>query len=117
MPNQVAWPKCNVFDKDGNATTLNRGEYLPDDVDSAQVETLMVIGAVKPVEYAPEPRESDRPTSEQVEDQTPELLQKPSPDDSKTVWVAYASDERNPNRISESAANSMSKQALVDRFK
>lgn len=117
MPNQVVWPKCNVFDADGNPTVLKRGEYLPDGVDDAQLETLTVIGAVKPVDLAPSPESASEPTAEQVQTETPDMLQKPSPDDSKAAWVDYASDERNPDRISKTEANSMSKTALMDRFK
>ncbi len=117
MPNQVVWPKCNVFDEDGNGTVLQRGELIPDGVDDAQLETLVIIGAVRPVEYAPEAAESV-PEGPSVPDdtETPEMLQKPSPEDSKDAWVEYASDERNPDRLSASAARGMSKQALMDRY-
>lgn len=115
MPNQVVWPKCNVFSEDGTPTVLKRGDFLPDGVDDVQLETLTIIGAVKPVEFAPENPENEPVT--ETEPETPEMLQKPSPDDSKTAWVDYASDERNPDRLSKTEANSMSKTALVDRYK
>jgi len=114
MPNQVVWNLCNVYDPDGNATTLKRGELVPDGVDTGQVETLMVIGAVKPVDVVPDTSETP---SEDDAEPAPELLQKPSPEDSKAAWEAYASDERNPSRLPASQAKSMSKQALMDRFK
>lgn len=119
MPNQVVWPKCNVFNKDGVPTVLKRGEMVPDGVDDAQLETLSIIGAVKAVEYAPESPENEpvEQGPERESEQEPETLQKPSQDDSKGAWVDYASDERNPGRMSRSEANSMSKQALMDRFK
>lgn len=117
MPNQVVWPKCNVFDAEGNPTVLNRGEYLPDGVDAVQLETLTIIGAVRPVDFAPSPQDASEPTESEVESETPGMLQKPSPDDSKAAWVDYATDERNPSRVSKTEANSMSKQALMDRFK
>jgi hypothetical protein len=117
MPNQVVWPKCNVFDDVGNPTVLKRGEYLPDGVDDVQLETLRIIGAVRPVDFAPSAEDSGEPTESEVESGTPDMLQKPSPEDSKAAWVEYASDERNPGRMSRTEANSMSKQALMDRFK
>lgn len=115
MPNQVVWPKMNVFNQDGEATVLKRGDLLPDGVDDKQVEDLMVIGAIRPVEYAPERPENAQ--DEPEEEDTPDMLQKPSPDDPKAAWVEYASDERNPRRMEKTAANSMSKPALMDRFK
>jgi hypothetical protein len=116
MPNQVVWPKCNVFDEDGNPTVLQRGDYLPDGVDDVQLETLMVIGAVRPVDVAPAAESAESESESEPEDETPELLQKPSPDDSKAAWVDYATDERNPARVSKTQANSMSKDALMARF-
>lgn len=118
MPNQVVWPRMNVFNEDGEATVLKRGDLLPDGVDAKQVEDLMVIGAVRPVEYAPErPQDPEDESADDEPEDTPALLHKPSPDDSKAAWVDYATDERNPRRIERSAANSMSKTALMDRFK
>lgn len=117
MPNQVVWPKCNVFDEDGTSTILRRGELVPDGVDDAQLETLVIIGAVRAVEYAPEAAESaPEGPSVPMNTEPPGMLQKPSPEDSKDAWVDYASDERNPNRLSASAARGMSKQALMDRY-
>lgn len=144
MPNQVVWPKCNVFDEDGNATVLKRGELVPDGVDAAQLETLAVIGAVRPVEFAPEDYRPESPQNEPVESEAdrmsdessgtllgaspvpgtatepesePGMLQKPSPEAPKRAWVDYASDARNPRRIERSAATNMSKEALMDRFR
>lgn len=114
MPNQVVWERCNVFDDDGNATILRRGQMVPDGVDPGQVETLRVIGAVKMVELA-EP--DTGPESDAGQEEAPAMLEKPSPDATKSDWVAYATDSRNPDRVSEAQANSMSKSALVDRYK
>lgn len=44
-------------------------------------------------------------------------LVKPSSDDTKAVWVEYATDERNPNRMERDAANGMTKSALMESFK
>lgn len=118
MPHQVVWPKCNVFNEDGEPTTLKRGELLPDGVDDTQLEMLNIVGAVQVVEFAPEGYRPENPANDPVlnPDNDPPELQKPSPSDAKDVWVSYATDERNPDRISRSDANSMSKQALVSRF-
>lgn len=119
MPHQVVWPKCNVFNEDGEPTTLRRGDLLPDGVDATQLEMLNIVGAVQVVEFAPEGYRPENPANEPVlnpENGSGDELQMPSPDDTKAAWVDYASDERNPDRISRSDANSMSKQALVGRY-
>lgn len=120
MPNQVVWPKCNVFDDEGVPTVLQRGELIPDGVDDTQLEMLMIIGAVRPVEYVREaaesvPEDATVPAGGLVVE-NPEPLQKPSPNDPKPAWIAYASDERNPDRISESQAGNMTRSALVARY-
>jgi hypothetical protein len=51
MAYQVVWPRCNVFDKDGNATTLERGEFLPADIDETQAAQLATFGAVQFVDF------------------------------------------------------------------
>ena len=115
MPYQVVWPQMNVFNADGEPTVLKRGDLLPDGVDDVQLETLSVVGAVRMLDYAPESPQSA--TESEPEPETPDMLQKPSPDDSKAAWVEYATDERNPARMSRTEANAMSKPALMDRFK
>lgn len=117
MPHQVIWPKCNIFSEDGEATTLERGDFLPDGVDATQLETLSVIGAVRPIDFAPSSESAGDATESETATPDTGELQKPSADDTKAAWVDYASDPRNPNRMERTAANSMSKQALMDKFK
>lgn len=115
MPAQVIWPRCNIFGKDDVPTVFERGEIVPDkDIDPAQMETLLVIGAVQMVDLRS--GSDDTESDDSGEPETPELLEKPSPDDPKPAWVAFASDERNPDRMSRNAAESMSKPALMARF-
>lgn len=117
MRHQVVWPRCNVFDSEGNATTLQRGEILPDGVDDGQIETLTVVGAVRVVESAP----AQGPVPSTVSETEPESgsddeLVKPSKSDDKAAWIDYATDPRNPDRMSETEARNMSKTVLVDRY-
>jgi hypothetical protein len=108
---QVVWAKMNVFDADGNPTILKGREFLPDGVDQDQINMLMNIGAVRALETVEVP-ETDQPSEPEADE-----LQKPSPSADKPAWVAYASDERNPLRLTQSQAENMSKSALMDRFK
>jgi hypothetical protein len=112
MVHQVVWTKMNVFDADGTATILNRGDYVPDGVDAGQLGVLMNIGAVVARETVEVPEPADAVTPDEDD-----LLLKPAPGDSKEAWVAYASDERNAKRLTRSEADNMSKTALMDRFK
>lgn len=52
MPYQVFWQKLNVFDGGGNVTLLDRGDFLPDELDAIQVSNLATIGAVQFVDVA-----------------------------------------------------------------
>lgn len=113
MAHQVIWAKMNVFDADGNPTVLKRGQLLPDGIDAIQVERLSIIGAVQFVEDASKPEPEPAADSEP---ETPEALERPAPEALKPAWIEYASDPRNPNRISRETAESMSKADLVKRF-
>lgn len=117
MAHQVVWAKCNVFAPDGTRTTLNRGQLLPDGVDDAQLGMLTTIGAVQVVEiYEPRQPTLATATGESASDESTETLTKPSPDDTKEAWVAYATDAGNPNRITASEARALPKPALISRF-
>lgn len=122
MAHQVVWAKCNVFAPDGTRTTLNRGQLLPDGVDDAQLGMLTTIGAVQVVEIY-EPRQpvlatatDEQASDEPASDESTETLAKPSPDDTKEAWVAYATDAGNPKRITASEARALPKPALISRF-
>jgi len=115
MRHQVMWNKCNVFSPEGDTSTLNRGDIVPDGVDDFQLSMLVTIGAVRVLDDAPA---APAPTAPEPSDSPePDELVKPSPEDPKSAWVDYASDERNSRRISRSEANSMSKSVLMDLFK
>lgn len=51
------------------------------------------------------------------EDAESNELTRPSSDDTKSVWVDYATDERNSDRLSREEANGMTKSALMERYK
>lgn len=122
MPYQTVWSKCNVFGKNEERTTLRRGEFVPDGIvngDPDQVARLVTVGALQFVEpvrvNVPEPvAEPDAGTD--IDDGSDELV-KPAESDVKAAWVEYATDVRNPRRISADDARQMSKPALMDHFK
>lgn len=113
LVHQVVWERCNVFDKDGNPTTYERGDLLPDGVDAVQLQHLGIFGAVRVMEAVPT---EDEMKAEASSTNAQSGLQLPTRADNKDVWIAYATDERNPNRLSTEQAKSMSKDALMDRF-
>lgn len=125
MAYQIVWPKCNVFDTDGSRTVFKRGELVPDGLanDTDQMLRLATIGAVQVVdiveapESAPEAAESnaDGTATGNGSDESDELI-KPSEDDTKEAWVSYATDARNPDRISATEARSQSKAGLIQRY-
>lgn len=124
MAFQIVWAKCNVFDQDGNRHEFQRGELVPDGLvnpDRDQLDRLVTVGAVQVVdlpEPAPEAPESNATgtTDDTGTDDTGELV-KPAEDENKDAWISYATDARNPDRISASDARSMSKPALIDRYR
>jgi hypothetical protein len=54
---QVVWKDCNVFNADGKATTLGRGDYVPEWVDEVQKSQLATFGAVRFVDVGLTPLE------------------------------------------------------------
>lgn len=115
MAHQVMWAKCNVFDAEGNPTIYRRGDFLPDSVDAEQLGMLNTVGATQVIADAPE--EAPRAPETPGDGTEPDGLMKPANDDPKSVWVDYASDDRNPRRINRTEANAMSKAALMEMFK
>jgi hypothetical protein len=120
---QVVWEHCNVFDENDNPTTYHRGDLLPDGVNDVQLQHLTVFGAVRAMESVPteaEMREAmvTDPVAQPVvnPNQGENTLEVPSKSAGKDAWIEYATDARNPKRLSESQARSMSKDALVDRY-
>ncbi len=116
MAHQVMWKTVCVTDKDGNDTFVHRGADLPDWVDEFTLFALSTSGATQVVD-----REDTEPVAKAVQpvplSESPDELTMPSADDPKAAWVAYASDERNPNRITHDQATGMTKSALMERFK
>lgn len=125
MAYQIVWPKCNVFDTDGNRKVFKRGELVPDGLanDTDQMLRLATIGAVQVVDIveAPEPAPEATESADSGmstgngSDASGELV-KPSEDDTKEAWISYATDARNPDRISATEARSQSKAGLVQRY-
>lgn len=117
MAHQVMWASVCFTDKDGVDYYAHRGADAPDWVDSTTLFYLTSAGALQVVDR---PDETQRVfmTSESapLPDASDEFL-KPSADDTKAAWVDYASDARNPNRITHDQANGMTKSALMERFK
>lgn len=134
MAHQVMWQSVCVTDTDGVDHYVHRGADVPKWVDDFTLMALTTSGALqvvdrdtpaedKPAEDKPAEDEGDEsvfltPTEDAI---TPvislEELAKPSVDDPKSAWVEFASDDRNPNRITTDQASSMTKSALVERFK
>jgi hypothetical protein len=123
---QIVWSKCNVFDNEGNRFLLKRGELVPDglvNADPEQMTRLLTIGAVHVVDIAESPEPSlngsesnaDGTSTGNGPDDSGELV-KPSEDDTKEAWVSYATDARNPDRISVTEARTSNKSGLVQRY-
>lgn len=54
MAYQVIWPNLNVgTNEDGTAKVAKRGDVLQDDEFPLDVSSLVVVGAIQPVEEAP----------------------------------------------------------------
>jgi hypothetical protein len=119
---QVMWASVCVTDKDGTDHYVHRGAALPDWVDDFTAFALTSAGAAQHVDD-PAPA---RPAATAVglpevepdtDDGDTDELVKPSADASKADWVTYASDERNPKRMTAADANARSKTVLMDLFK
>lgn len=129
MAHQVMWASVCVTDTDGVDHYVHRGADVPKWVDDFTLMALTTSGALqvvdrdtpaedKPAEETDEGHVYLTPTEDAL---TPvislEELAKPSVDDPKSAWVEFASDDRNPNRITTDQASSMTKSALMERFK
>jgi len=116
MAHQVMWQSVCFTDKDGVDHYTHRGADAPDWVDVNTLFYLTSAGALQVVD-----RGDAEPAAKAVESHplpdAPGELVKPSADDPKPAWVDYASDERNPNRITHDQATGMTKSALMERFK
>lgn len=116
MAHQVMWKTVCVTDKDGVDTFVHRGADLPDWVDDFTLMALSTSGATQVVDRGEPESAAEALEDVPLPDALGELM-KPSADDPKSVWVDYASDTRNPNRITQDQAQGMTKSALMERFK
>lgn len=116
---QAMWASVCVTDKDGVDHYVHRGAALPEWVDDFTAFALTSSGAAQvvddPVPAKKAVADVGMPELESSDDDGD--LVKPSADASKGEWVAYASDERNPKRLTASDANARSKTVLMDLFK
>jgi hypothetical protein len=118
MAHQVMWSSVCFTDDKGVDHYAHRGAEAPDWVDGQTLFYLTSAGALQVVD---KPEETQRfrsaPEPVALPESSDDELVKPSADDTKAAWVEYASDMRNPDRITHDQANSMTKSALMERFK
>jgi hypothetical protein len=125
--------------KVGNVVGYRRGDPVPESVveelelDESQVcrrdewedrpedepERAMARGDMPPhLRQGTSDRTPETPAGEDQGSQQDELAM-PAQSDTKAAWVEYATDSRQPDdkQLTEEEAASMSKQAIMDRFK
>jgi hypothetical protein len=98
-----------------------RDSVLPEDVPQRELDAHEAAGLiVKLDEPAPAPAAEPEPEDDEppMVFDDPEPVEKPTRDQPKAAWVAYAVARTagTPGALSEDAANELSKSELVERF-